>query len=318
MNFPDNIERIMEKYGVRNYSVQKLRSVYKIKSQNKILILKKFNSKNKILNTKTIIEYLKNNNFKYLQNIVYDLENRFFVCVDEKFYMCFEWVDGREINVKNKYETKKCIQAIFSYHESVKNLDYSFMNLKDGSDWIKKFENDILNLYKIRDKIFRKNYFDLVDRFYFENISRAISNIERLKKHINVEEFYNFINENKIVCHNSLYYQNFIFCSGKIYLIDFGGICVNSRVYDIARFCRRIFYKNNFNSKILSKLYKTCDDYYSFNRIEKLLFYIYVRYPYKFVKFANKIYMKNKFLDQNRLIKKLEKYGKYELNVFEN
>ncbi len=316
MGFVKYISTIANQYSIHNYEIQKLRSVYKIKSKDKSLIVKKFNSKKKLFNTKKIIDYLKTNNFKYVQNIVYNLNNEFFIEIDNNFYVCFEWIDGREANIRSWSEIRKCIKTIYLYHESIKNIDYSSMDLKDDYNWIKNFDKDILNLYKIKKLISDKRQFNIIDKFYYDNIDKAIFNISKIKEAIELEKYINFLESNKIICHNSLYYQNFILSNGAIYLIDFGGIVLNYRIYDIARFGRRILYKNKFNMKILNKIYKFYNSYYKFCKIEEILFYFYVKYPYKFVKFANKIYLEGKDIDEIRLLRKLKMYYEYEFNVF--
>lgn len=313
MDYGNHIDEIVKSYGIIDYRIEKFRSVYKINSKSNVLLVKKFNSKIKLLNTKKIINQLKYNDFNFVQNIRYNLKNEFYFEFENKFYMCFKWIDGREVNAKKIGEIKKCTKIIYLFHEAVKNINDTSIILNDESNWIEKFEQDLSNLYYIQKTISKKYKLSELDKFYYGNIYSAISKINKIINFLNKHNFKNFTDENKIICHNSLYYQNFILNNGKIFLIDFGGMVLNNRIYDIARFARRVFYKNKFNFNVLNQIYKIYDNNYKFSEFEKKLFENYLEYPYKFVKLGYKFYIQNKDINQDRLLNKLEKYCKYEL-----
>ena len=63
---------------------------------------------------------------------------------------------------------------------------------------------------------------------------------------------------------------------------------------------------------IISKVY---NKYYKFSEFEKTLFDSYLKHPYKFVKLGYRFYIQNKNIDELRLLNKLKKYCKYELNL---
>lgn len=317
MDFEANISQVVKSYGfVDDFKIHKLRSVYKISSHKKDFLIKKFNSKTKLLNTKKILKHLSYNNFKNVQHMYYNLNNEFYFEIDGKFYACFSWINGREVNIKNHREVKKCTKIIYLFHEALKNTRDDSIILKDESNWIEKFENDILNLYHIKDKLHRKSSLCLIDKFYYENIERSVEIITKIIDDLIRYGFKDFYEDNKIICHNSLYYQNFILNNnGKVYLIDFGGLVLNNRVYDVARFARRVFYKNNFKFRVLNDIYENYNNYYKFSKFEEMLFKNHLKYPYKFVRLGQKFYIKNKDISEDKLLEKLKKYSDYELKL---
>ena len=316
MNLIDKIDYIVKSYGISSYTIEKLRSVYKIFSKDKVIVIKKFNCKDKLFNTKKIINHLKSTNFKYSQNICYNLNNEFYFEFDKKYYACFVWINGREVNVKNDKEIRKCIKTIYLFHENTKQIRDSTIKLNDTSNWVDNFNKDIFNLYNIKEILSKKISMSELDEFYYENIDIAINRLRKLIENLSDSRIQRYLHENKIICHNSLYYQNFILNKNKVYLIDFGGICLNNKIYDISRFSKRIFYKNNFNFKLLDMIYNTCNSFYKFNSIEKNLFNCYLNYPYKFIKLGYRFYIQNKNIPKEILLRKLEKYYKYEFNSY--
>lgn len=313
MDLIDSIDLIVKTYGISSYSIEKCRSVYKVVSKDGNFVIKKFNSKDKMFNTKKIINHLRANNFKYIPNICYNLNDEFYFEHNNKYYACFTWIKGRELNIKNYREIKKSIKLVYLFHESAKNIKDVTIKLEDNSDWIDSFNKDIFNLYNIKDKIYVKSNKSDLDKFYYENADLAIKKLKLLINNLNESRIKNYLLNNKIICHNSLYYQNFILNKNKMYLIDFGGICINNKIYDIARFSKRIFYKNNLDFNLLDKVYNNFNHYYKFNNIEKSLFNCYLNYPYKFIKLGYRYYIKNKNISEEKLFKKLKKYYKYEL-----
>lgn len=313
MKFLRYIDKIVKSYGIKNYMLEKVRSVFKITSDTHRLAIKRFSSKDKMFNTKKILNHLIQNNFLYSQNVCYNLRNEFYFEFENGFYMCFEWIEGREINFKNLYEINNGVKLIYDFHEITKNINDNSMILTDKSNWIFEFENDLRNLHEIKKIILMKKVLSCLDEFYLKNIYRAVCKISEIIKFLNTNNFEKFYCENKLICHNSLYYQNFIVDNQKVFLIDFGGMCFNNRIYDIGRFARRVFYKNNFKIDILNGIYELYNRFYKFSEFEKNLFDNYLNYPYKFIKIGERFYLKKKLIDEDCILNKLKKYSKYEL-----
>ncbi len=314
MNFIIGFEDILKSYGISKYKIEMVRSAYKISCERKNILIKKFNSHKKLMNTYRILNSLKLHGFKNTYQVFCNQQGNFYFKIDRKFYAFFNWIDGREVNLKKLSEISQCTNLVYRFHECVKDMDSNDIDLKDQSNWIEKFYKDINNLIKIESIILSKKYLEEVDKVYLINIGKAIDKITYIIQWLKDMDFLNYSINNKIICHNSLYYQNFIKKNNSVYMIDFGGICFNNRVYDIAKFARRVFYKNNFNFNILNNIYEIYNKYYEFNDFEKKLFYKYLEYPYKFVRFGNKFYLKNKNINKNTLLNKINKYTDYELN----
>lgn len=310
----ENFYRILESYGITNYKIQRFRSVFKISTKNRNILLKEFRSKTKILNTETILYHLHENNFKFCQKIIYNNNNQFYFEFKNKYYSCFSWIDGKEVDLKKIKNIKNSIRSIYLFHKSLKNIDRSKINVSDNSNWDVKFEENIIDLYNIRNVILNKKSWNSIDRFYYENLDMALKILHSIILDLSKSDIKDFLSNNKSICHNSLYYQNLILKNKEIYLIDFGGVCINNFIYDLSRFARRVFYKNKFDMKLLNEMFEFYNYLYKFNDIEKRLLNLSIKFPYKFIKFGVKFYLRNKEFDNEKLINKLKKYTEYELS----
>lgn len=310
----ENFYRILESYGITNYKIQRFRSVFKISTKNRNILLKEFRSKTKILNTEAILYHLHENNFKFCQKIIYNNNNQFYFEFKNKYYSCFSWIDGKEVDLKKIKNIKNSIRSIYLFHKSLKNIDRSKINVSDNSNWDVKFEENIIDLYNIRNVILNKKSWNSIDRFYYENLDMALKILHSIISDLSKSDIKDFLSNNKSICHNSLYYQNLILKNKEIYLIDFGGVCINNFIYDLSRFARRVFYKNKFDMKLLNEMFEFYNYLYKFNDIEKRLLNLSIKFPYKFIKFGVKFYLRNKEFDTEKLINKLKKYTEYELS----
>ncbi len=313
MSFVFHIDDILKNYDIQDYELHKFRSVYKVVEKDKELLLKKFNSERKVHNTVEIIKYLRQNNFRFCQEVYKDKRDNEYIGFNNKYFACFKWIDGREVNLKDMKEVKKSIKVIYLFHKAMKDIDYTSMSLKDNSDWIFRFEKDIILLNDVREIILNKRNWNSIDKFYYDSIDHGIKILHKLLMELYKNGFGNVLSINKSVCHNSLYYQNLIMSKKDVFLIDFGGVNVNHYVHDLSRFARRVFYKNNFDITMLHAIYKLYNYYYKFNKFEKRLFKISMTYPYKFIRLAYRIYIKDKDKEEGNLISKLKRYSRYEL-----
>lgn len=313
MDFIGYLDDILKNYNIDKYDLHKLRSVYRISAKHSDMVVKKFNSKSKLDNTLKIISYLNNNSFNLCQQIYLNKNKESYCEMNGKYYACFSWIDGREVNFKDHKEVKKCIKSVYLFHKIIKGFDQNEISVSDNSDWIKNFSDNINSLLNIRNIIMSKKEWNSIDKFYYENIDTAINILNRLIVELDENGFGNILSMNKSVCHNSLYYQNLILNRRDVYLIDFGGVSLNHYVHDLARLARRVFYKNGFDIKFLNMIYKTYNSYYKFDDIDKRLFKISMAYPYKFIRIGYKYYLQNKEVNEDRIVSKLVKYSKYEL-----
>lgn len=314
IEFSESLDEILKSYNITNYKIQKFRSVYKISTKDRNILLKGFKSKTKVLNTKIIISHLCNKNFKFCQKILYNNNDRFYFKLNDKYYSCFSWINGKEVDLREIKNIKRSIKSIYLFHKYLSDLDYSCMDIKDNSSWDLKFEESIINLYNIKNIILNKDVWCCIDRFYYENIDTALRILHNIVSELYNNDIKDFLINNKSICHDSLYYQNLILKKNNIYLIDFGGVCINNSIYDLSKFARRVFYKNKFNMRLLNEMFDYYNLYYKFNDTEKHLFNLYMKYPYKFIKFGIRFYLRNKQFEREKLINKLKKYAEYELS----
>lgn len=310
----ENLDRTLESYGITNYKIKKIRSVYKISTKGHNILLKEFRSDKKILNIQKVLHYLHKNNFKFCQKIFHNNNNQFYFKLGSKYYSCFSWVDGIEVDLRKIKNIKRSIHSIYLFHKSLAGIDYSDLSIEDNSNWEIVFDRNLIDLYNIRNIILNKKSWNSIDMFYYENINTALKILHSIISDLSKSDIRDFLINNKSICHNSLYYQNLILKNKKIYLIDFGGICINNFVYDLARFARRVFYKNKFDMRLLNEIFEFYNHRYKFNDIEKRLFDLSMKFPYKFIKFSVKFYLRNKEFDNEKLINKLKKYAEYELS----
>lgn len=306
------IKNVMKKYNIKVNYIEKIRSVYKIKTENKFLCLKKMkHGKMKPVNGNILVQELKKNKFNNIPMYIKTNNNKFFVKYKGFIFYLIEWIDGQECSMKNLDEAVNCAKLLAEFHLASSKVDKGKLYIKDESrNWNKlfiKYLNDIKKYKKIIDKKYILSEFDIL---YKENINYFYNRGIFALKLLN-ESAYNKLIENvdKTICHDSYYYQNIIKKDNDYYIVDLDSIIVNLKIYDLGKMINRLMYSSYYRwdfskAKILIEAYNSVNKL-SYEELEIMLAYII--FPRKFWKVGKKRYVKNKNWREDKYIHKLKK-----------
>ncbi|UZW16187.1 CotS family spore coat protein [Clostridium pasteurianum] len=307
------IKNIMKKYNINVKYIEKIRSVYKIKTEDKFLCLKKMkHGKMKPVNGNILVQELKKNKFNNVPMYIKTNNNKLFVKYKGFIFYLIEWIDGEECRMKNLDEAVNCAKLLGEFHLATSKIENKKLyNIKDDSrKWDKvfiKYLNDIKRYEKIIDK---KDIVSEFDILYKENISYFYNQGIFAFNLLNKSHYNKLISsKEKTICHDSYYYQNIIKKNDDYYIVDLDSIIINLKIYDLGKMISRLMYSShykwNFNkAKILIEAYNSVNKL-SYEEMETMLAYIV--FPRKFWKLGKKRYVKNKNWIENKYIHKLKR-----------
>ncbi|CDF57993.1 CotS family spore coat protein [Thermobrachium celere] len=308
-------DNLLYLYNIQIQSIEKRRSVYKIKStQDEYFCLKEVNHRyDRFKWLPNFIHYLKNNGFDNCTEIIKNNKGEYYFKFSKhKLYYVTRWIDGSECNIDDIEVAKKSINLLFKFHNKSKGFNSKHINYNEY-----KLINDFNN---IRSDIIR--YRDIIEnrkiKTYFENLflNEVNNQLYLLDKALNLITNSNYLILNKkaiherSICHNSFYYQNIISTNtGELYLIDFDKIIYECNEYDLGKFIQRLMYRKSY-SWDFNKAKILIDEYLNSSKISnidfKLLLSIII-YPHKFWKLGNKKFDKNKLLTEIYYIRRINK-----------
>ncbi|WP_010239355.1 CotS family spore coat protein, partial [Clostridium arbusti] len=237
------IKNVMNKYDININGIQKVRSVYKIETEEELLCLKKMrHGKFKPINGSILVDELKKNNFKNVPNYIKTKDNKFFVKYKGFIFYLIQWIDGKECKMKKLDEAVNCAKLLGKFHLATTKIDKSKLYIRDNSkNWDKIFIKYLNDLKNFKEFIGYKRFKDEFDELYEENIdyfyTRGIFALNLLNK----SSYYKSLNhENKTICHDSYYYQNIIKKDDEYYIVDLDSIVMNLKVYDLGKMINRL------------------------------------------------------------------------------
>lgn len=308
------IKNVMNKYDININSIEKVRSVYKIKTENRLLCLKKIkHGKMKPINGSIIVEELNKNNFNNVPKYIKTKNNKFFVRYKGYIFFVTQWIDGNECVMKNLDEAVNCAKLLGKFHLATTKIDKSKLCIKDNTKkWNKIFIKYLKDMKKYKKIIDNKKLINEFDILYKENIEYYYERGMFALDLLNESSYFKFLNcdnENKTICHDSYYYQNVIKKGNDYYIVDLDSIIINLKIYDLGKMINRLmstnYYKWDFSkARILIEAYMSVNKL-SLEELEIMLPFII--FPRKFWKLGKKRYIKLKNWDEDKYLNKLKK-----------
>ena len=179
-------------------------------------------------------------------------------------------------------------------------------------EFVKQDPNALLLLYEKHNRELRqvrnyirgrkqKNEFEeMFMRQYAHYFEKAQAVTEQLKHMEASVELIGF-------CHGDYNQHNVIFSREGIAVVHFENFLYQESVGDLANFIRKMMEKNNWNAGLGMDLIRGYDRVRKLSPEELKYLYVYLAYPEKFWKIANRYYNSHKAWLSGRNIEKLEK-----------
>ncbi|MBW9147663.1 CotS family spore coat protein [Clostridium sp. CM028] len=305
---------VVRKYKLELITAEKVRSAYKITTDNGDFCLKKMrHGRSKVKNGCILTEELLLNNFTNTPKYFRTKDGAFSVSYKKNIYYLTEWLEGCECDLTDIDEAVSCTKLLAQFHNVSNKIDHNKIHIPNNlKDWPKIFTND-LNDFKRFERIITnkriKNEFDIhflenIDNFY----NRGMSSVNILNK----SQYYKsskIANVKKIICHNNFRYHNIIKKDGEYFIINLDSIMSDLQISDLGKLLRRLMFEKaygwNFNfAKVLIEAYNSTN---KLSKEDLEIMLALIIFPHKFWKLAKKRYMKQKKWSETKYLNKLNK-----------
>lgn len=312
------LKKVLNNYDFKVKDYTKVRSVYKIKTdQGNICIKGTEHGSRKIKNGFILVEELNNVGFDNTADYIKTKHgNRLVKYKDFRFYAT-KWIDGNECDLSNLDEAANCAKFLAEFHNATDKIDIKKLNVKNNlKNWPEIFNSNLSDLDRFKKIIERKkiktefdnNYLNYIDSF----INRGIISM-RLLNQSNYYQLSKDANLKKTLCHDSYYYQNIIKKDDKYYLIDLDSIIIDIHINDLGKYIRRLMYKKEYSwdfekAKVLIESYSSKKPL-SKDELEVMLALIV--FPHKFWKLGKKRYIKHNNWSETKYSRKLNRLARY-------
>ncbi len=309
---------VIHKYNLKLLSAEKVRNAYMIITNSGKFCLKRIkHGKTKIRNECILTEELLLNKFTNIPKYFKTNGGAFSVSYKKSIFFLTEWIEGSECDLTNIDEAANCTKLLAEFHNISNKIDRDKIDIsKKIKNLPKSFASNLNNMEKFKRIIVSKRIKNEFDTLFLENVDdfcyRGIAAIDILNK----SQYHKLLkssNDNKVICHNSFYYQNIIKKDGKYFIIDLDSITIDLPICDLGKLIRRLMFKKAYGWNFYFA--KTLIEAYSFtNKLSKEdleIMLALIIFPYSFFKLGRKRYMKQKKWSETKYLHKLSKITNY-------
>ncbi len=308
------LSRILSHWGLKALNYQKIKDVYKVKTEKGYKNLK-FSPllPKRLLFVHQAVLHLQNNDFQGMYPIIPALDGRTYVSDGRYAYSLFDWIEGRQCDFSNLAELRDATRLLAEFHSKSGGFippDHSNMRNRLGK-CLRHFEahyQDLLDFKDIAatmpDDPFAKTYLSQVD-FFLPIAARAVEKL----RHSSYVDLVKSVRQNHTFCHGDPAARNFILTpEHRTYMIDFDSCRLDLPVMDLIKFTRRVLKKYCWKFEIAKILVNAYDEVnrLSTNELEvmKAVFY----FPQKFWRMATRYFHQHDRHSPERALQKLIKY----------
>lgn len=300
-------EQILEQYELNVKAVSRGRDCYLIDTNLGVKSLSEYRgSKERAGFLKEMLDFLQDRNL-LVENIVYTKEGEPLVVDDDgSKQILLDTFSGAECDAKNRDDMILAVKTLAGLH----NASNEFQG--EVPEFVKMGRDSLLLLYEKHNRELRqvrnyirsrrkKNEFEEMFGRHYERFMKKASDVTDLLGKMELE------NVDVGFCHGDFNQHNVIFLRQGIALVGFEHFSYNMQISDLANFVRKMMEKNNWNTGLGMDFIQAYHNERKLSELELKYLYLYLAYPEKFWKIANRYNNSHKAWLSGRNIEKLEK-----------
>ena len=313
------IKKALRNYKLQVLNIKRVRSVYKVKTDQGNVCFKQISKyKKKAVNGSILVNELNKNGFPYVAKYFKTTDGHLFVKHNKSYYYVTEWINGHECDLNNLDEAKKCMKLLADFHMTTLKIDASKLKLRNNlKNWPKIFFSKLSDLEYYKNIIENKKVGSEFDNLY-NSVICDFYNMGIASLHLlNSSDYYSLSKDassQRSICHDSIYYQNIIKKDDDYYIIDLDSIKIDIHINDLGKVIRRLMFKKEYQWDF-SKAKELIEAYSSVNPLSKShleAMLSMIVFPHKFWKLGKNRYIKGKGWSEKKYIKKLNKLIAYD------
>lgn len=264
---------VEDNYDINVEFIEKIKSVYKIKTKNKNYCLKvvKYNFEH-FLFIISAIKHLQNNKFEYTPEIVKTDEGMDYIKFSKNYGYITPWIDSIPCNYDSPQDILFASRKLAELHKKSNEFEVtSGMNPRIGwFKWIEVFEtrkNEIRSFKSIIDKKENNTEFDSI---YLKTIKEELERAEKSIKNLIESRYIENMNEeiaNRGFCHHDFANHNLLIdLNNKINVIDFDYCILDSHLHDLSSLLLRTM---KYGKWELNSALSIINSYSTINKVKK-------------------------------------------------
>ena len=308
------LEILGREYGIEIKEIRKIKSVYKIFTENKVYCLKIINYDFKhfwfILCS---IKHLMNRESELISYIIKNIYGKDYIEINNGYAYLTKWEDGVRSDFSNRNQVDLISREIAKLHMSSEGFKLTKeMNPRIGwMSWIKTFYIRKTEIVDFKHRINQKAYKDKFDLSYLSYVDKMIEKandaivnlynskyIQSMKKEINKRGF----------CHHDLANHNILVKENIVKFVDFDYCILDTHIHDLASFLVRVMKDNMWQINIAQDIITNYSKEIEILPAEIDFMKEFIRFPQEFWQLGIQKYWEQQRWKEELFLTKLNKY----------
>lgn len=324
------IERILGNYEIPFTTVEKVRSAYRVSTNDSEYCLKMIGRGYKRAEKSFFLSSaLRERSFDNVAPYIFTKDNKYLIKNKKSSFYMTKWIDSTEVDFKNIDDILDCARFLAEFHNKAKGIEIpADIKIRNKhNQWNDIFSSHIQAVEKFNEKINSKSKKTGFDLIYKNNMHIFRAEAEFALKLLNTMEAKRAFDEaeqERYMCHDSFYYQNILKDKdGKLYLIDLESSQLDCPMSDLGKFIRRIICKHVFrwDFDLCRRIIDAYSEVRPISRDELYPLLAMLSFPHKYWKFGKKRYVRKKDWseeDYQNKLKKIITMQKYKVEFVRN
>lgn len=309
----ENVKELIElNYPVKVIETEKIKNVYKIKTEDgyKCLKLSKYDSGQFNFIMKAI-KHLLDKGCDSVLPPYSTLGGKEYIKYDEGYaYMC-DWIDSREANFKNPVELKFCIDTLSNLHILSRGFEAPAETKGRNyyGKWVKRFQKRCDELVYFKALIKSKEQISEFDKLYLKYFDIHYRQALKSINDIEGSDYFSIMESHKqlsSICHHDTANHNFLITTDlNMYMIDFDYCILDSHIHDLGSIIIRNLKYGHWNLYMMEYILDTYSSRIPISEKERYLIFCFIEFPQDFWQVGLQYYVEKQPWGEDFFIKKL-------------
>lgn len=311
----DAIKELVEKeYGIKAYSVEKMKNVYKIKSKDEVFSLKKIKYEfPHFFFIISAMKHLENNNFNRILPFIKTTSGKDYVVLDDGFAYLNKWINARVSNYENPIEVSTAAVKLSEFHLCSQGFEVNdAMKPRIGwMKWIKTFNTRLDEIQDFKRRIELKKERTPFDNNYYESIKDGMD-IGRAAISILEKSNYKEVMEREMklngFCHHDYAHHNILIDNNDdMHIIDFDYCILDTHLHDLCSLMIRVMKNEEWDMNTAKFIMDSYNLKYKIKKEDVPIMAGFIMFPQELWQIGIQYYWENQKWDEDFFEKKLLK-----------
>ncbi|TDT62315.1 CotS family spore coat protein [Fonticella tunisiensis] len=311
----EELKKLLESsYNIEILSIEKIKNVYKIKTEDgyKCLKFSKYdiNQFNFIISA---IDHLLRRGFKNILPPYSTQKGDKYIKLDGGYGFLTDWIESREANFKNSAELKLCVKTLAEFHLSSRGFDFpeGAKGRNYYGRWIRKFKKRCDELLYFKALIKSKDSLSQFDNIYLKYFDVHYKQALKAIKDLEESNYLEIMKGHQALggfCHHDTANHNFLITDDFIaFMIDFDYCIFDSHLHDLSSIIIRNLKYGNWDFERLQFILDIYSEFIPVNIEEQYLIFCFMEFPQDFWQVGLQYYIEKQPWGEDFFIKKLNR-----------